>query len=286
MTESSETGIPEPNGAGPGGAESGRWESEESEPAEYQLEFADLPALLRAWRAEAGEKLGRDKALPQKEVARRMGVSERWYRALESGAQVALTLDTLTRLADALDLGPDERTALYWYRLSEVSDERPPRSGDSRFARLREFVDAQTTFPTYLIDHAWNVIAYNDLMARWFPWVRASQANLMRWVLENPESRVWIVDWKRQASLYLAQLRFALVRTPDDPTLTDLLTTVLRDPVCRELWDAGPRIIAFRQGGCFRLSLPHVSQTELAVTAQVLLPAYRPGVRLVALMPT
>lgn len=258
----------------------------QSEPTEFQLEFADLPALLRAWRAEAGAKLGRAKALPQKEVAYRMGVSERWYRALESGAQVPLTLDTLTRLADALVLGPDERTALYWYRLTEVTDEDQTQHDDGRLTRLKEFVDAQTVFPAYLIDHAWNVMAYNTLMAEWFPWVREPRANLLRWVLENPESREQIVEWKQQASLYLAQLRFALVRRPDDPTLKQSLTSVLGDPVCQELWDTGPRIIAFRQGGRFRLTLPHVSQTELVVTAQVLLPAYRPGARLVALMPT
>ncbi|MEW2513862.1 helix-turn-helix domain-containing protein [Streptomyces sp. NPDC046870] len=285
MTELNKSGIPETHDTGLGEARTGRCEPEEPEPVEYQLEFADLPGLLRAWRFEAGKKLGRSKALPQKEVAHRMGVSERWYRSLESGANVPLTLDTLTRLADALLLGPDERTALYWYRLSEVSDEQPAKNSDSRFDRLTEFVHAQTTFPTYLIDHAWNLIAYNDLMARWFPWVRAPQANLMRWVLDSAEARDRIVDWERQASLYLAQLRFALIRTPDDPTLTGLLTTALRDPVCRELWDAGPRIIAFRQGGRFRLSLPHVSQAEFTVTAQVLLPAYRPGVRLVTLLP-
>jgi transcriptional regulator with XRE-family HTH domain len=260
-------------------------DSDISESAEFQLEFADLPHLLRAWRAETGTKLGRGKALPQKEVAQRMGVSERWYRALESGAQVPLTLDTLTQLAEALALGPDERTALYSYRLTEVSDERQTAGDSGRLGRLKDLVDAQTTFPAYLIDHAWNIIAYNALMARWFPWVREPEANLMRWVLQSAESREQIVDWKRQAALYLAQLRFALFRSPDDPTLNDLLTSVQHEPVCRELWNAGPRIIAFRQGGRFRLALPHVSQTELVVTAQVLLPAYRPGARFVALMP-
>ncbi|MGR6537384.1 helix-turn-helix domain-containing protein [Streptomyces rochei] len=260
-------------------------DSDITEAAEFQLEFADFPHLLRAWRAEAGVKLGRGKALPQKEVAQRMGVSERWYRALESGAQVPLTLDTLTQLAEALDLGPDERTALYWYRLSEVSDVERGADDGGRLGRLKDLVDSQTTFPAYLIDHAWNIITYNALMARWFPWVCEPEANLMRWVLLNPESREQIVDWRKQAALYLAQLRFALFRSPDDPTLNDLLTSVQHEPVCRELWNAGPRIIAFRQGGKFRLALPHVSQTELVVTAQVLLPAYRPGARFVALMP-
>ncbi|MFD8009711.1 helix-turn-helix domain-containing protein [Streptomyces sp. NPDC058955] len=252
---------------------------------DFRLEFGDLPALLRAWRAEAGARLGRAKPLPQREVARRMGVSERWYRALESGAQVPLTLDTLTGLADALDLGPDERTALYWYRLTEVSDEGLPKEDDGRLARLKEFVHAQEGFPAYLADHAWNIVGHNAAMASWFPWVREPGANLMRWVLESPAARERFVDWREQASLYLAQLRFTLVRHPDDPILADLLAGALRDPDCRELWDAGPRIIAFRQGGRFRLSLPHVSSTELVVTSQVLLPAYRPGIRFVALMP-
>lgn len=215
-----------------------------------------------------------------------MGVSERWYRALESGVQVPLTLDTLTSLADALSLGPDERTTLYWHRLAEVSDKRKKENEESGTAWLREFVNGQTTFPAYLTDHAWNILAYNTLMAEWFPWVREPRANLMRWVLETAESREQIVDWKKHASLYLAQLRFTLVRRPDDPTLKDILVDALNDPVCRELWDAGPRVIAFRQGGRFRLSLSHISQTEMVVTSQVLLPVYHAGTRFVALMPT
>ncbi|MFE2226096.1 helix-turn-helix transcriptional regulator [Streptomyces kronopolitis] len=241
--------------------------------------------LLRAWRAEAGIKSRHGKALPQKEVASRMGVSERWYRSLESGTPISLSHETLIRLADALELGPHERAALFWNALSEITDEGELEGCEVRLARLKEFVAGQSQFPAYLVDQAWDIIGYNEKMANWFPWVRKNDANLMRWVLESPEAREQLVDWPMQATLYLAQLRFALVAHPDDSTLNELLAAALCDPECRELWDSGPRIIAFRQGGEFRLSLPAVSASTLTVTSQVFLPAFCPDVRFVALMP-
>ncbi|MEU5000852.1 helix-turn-helix transcriptional regulator [Streptomyces sp. NPDC021622] len=254
--------------------------------ADLRSGFASLSSLLRAWRAEAGMKNGRRKPLPQKEVAARMGVSERWYRSLETGTQMSLSHETLTSLADALELGPHERAALFWNALSEIVDKGGQEHAEIKMDRLKEFVSAQSRFPAYLIDHSWNVIGYNDKMAEWFPWVRTKGANLMRWVLESPESREQIVDWPAHATLYLAQLRFALVGYPDDPILNDLLTSALRSPECRDLWDSGPRIIAFRQGGEFRLSLPAISASELIVTSQVLLPAYCSRVRFVTLLPS
>jgi transcriptional regulator with XRE-family HTH domain len=254
---------------------------------EFSAESVGLPALLRAWRVEAGEKSGRGKMLTQREVAQLMGVSERWYRALESGTRVPLTPETLTSLADALSLGPGERTALYSYQMSEISDEgQSDRSEDDvRTDWIRDFIAGQTSCPVYLVDRAWNLVGANDLMRTWFPWSSEPGANLLRWILQEPEARTQLVDWREQVTRYLAQLRFALHQYPEDANLRDLLEIVRGGPEFEELWTSGPFIVAFRQGGVFRLSLPHISSDELKVASQVFLPAYRPGMRMVALMP-
>ena len=241
-----------------------------------------LSDLLRVWRAEAGVKLQRGKTLPQKEVAKRMGVSERWYRSLENDIAVSLSADVLNRLANALVLGPDERMALHQHVLGSAAP--PPDAVDS-LSSLARLVDAPSHLPTYLTDHAWNIVDSNPCMAAWFPWVRKPSANLLRWALTTAEGREQLVDWHLNAEAYLAQLRFALVGSPEDSALNELLAEVLDDAECRLIWDARPRVVAYRQGHRFRLRIPWVSSGEFAVTSQVLLPAYLPGFRYVVLLP-
>ncbi len=247
----------------------------------------ELPQLLRAWRVEAGVKLRREKAIPQKEVAELMGVSERWYRSLESGDSVSLSSDILARLSEALVLGPDERMVLY----SRVLDGAGVALADDEYAAEDQFallriVTSQTGFPAYLTDGGWNILGYNTLMATWFPWVCEPGANLMHWALIDQEAREQILDWRQHAEIYLSMLRFALAAGPDNTSLADLLEQILQDPECRRLWSQGPKVIAFRQGHRYRLSLPHISPEQIIVTSQVLLPAYQHGTRCVMLLPS
>ncbi|MFD6960556.1 helix-turn-helix domain-containing protein [Streptomyces venezuelae] len=245
---------------------------------------ARLPDLLRAWRATAGKKLQRGKPLPQKEVAERMEVSERWYRNLESDAGVPLTPHALTRLSDALALGPDERMALYGNVHAGAATPSPEDDPEPRCA-LTELLATQEQFPAYLVDESWDVLGHTGTMAVWFPWVLEPGANLLRWVLTSSEAREQLADWPGHASVYLAQLRFALVTGRGEGPLAALLDEVLADRECRSLWGQDLNVIAYRQGHRFRLRLPHVSAEEITVTSQVLLPAYRQEIRYVLLLP-
>ncbi|MCC3768882.1 helix-turn-helix transcriptional regulator [Streptomyces sp. UNOC14_S4] len=247
-----------------------------------------LPDLLRAWRAEAGSRSGRGKPLSQKEIARRAGVSERWYRNLEGGQPVSLAGDVLERLGSALTLGPDERMVLYTRAYGGATPPEPNIEGSDADAlrALAHLVEAAEKFPHYLIDHTWDVIAHNPAMAAWFPWVREPSANLLRWALTSPEARTQLVDWRRNAEVYLGQLRFALAGRPKDAALRGLLDELLAVPECLEIWDEGPRVVAHQQRHRFRLELPRIRPEPFAVTSQVLLPAYLPGIRYVVLVPS
>jgi transcriptional regulator with XRE-family HTH domain len=248
----------------------------------------DLPRLLRVWRVDAGRKLRRGKAIPQKEVAELMGVSERWYRSLEAGDSVTLSSDILGRLSDVLVLGPDERMVLYSRALDGAGLALADEEGEAEAEHLLDLlnvVTAQTAFPAYLTDGCWNVLGWNTLMARWFPWVLEPGANLMRWALTDPEAREQLIDWHRHAGVYLAMLRFALAAGVHKESFDDLLEQVLRDPELRRIWEQGPKVVAFRQGHRYRLNLPHVSPDPVHVTSRVLLPAYQHGLRCVLLLP-
>ncbi|MEU8773275.1 hypothetical protein [Streptomyces sp. NPDC048606] len=150
---------------------------------------------------------------------------------------------------------------------------------------LLQVVTAQTQFPAYLTDACWNIVGYNTLMSTWFPWVLEPGANLMRWALTDPSAREQMLDWGRHAEVYLAMVRFALATGTHKESFDQLLDQVLRDPECARIWARGPKVIAFRHGHRYRLSLPHVSPEPITVNSQVLLPAYQHGLRCVMLLP-
>ncbi|MFG2875270.1 hypothetical protein ACGFYU_09725 [Streptomyces sp. NPDC048337] len=159
-------------------------------------------------------------------------------------------------------------------------------AAEDQLALLR-LVTGQTQFPAYLTDGSWNILGYNTLMATWFPWVREPGANLMHWALTEQEAREQMLDWRQHAEIYLAMLRFALATGTGavKASFDRLVQRILQDAECRQLWAQGPKVVAFRQGHRYRLSLPHVSPEQITVTSQVLLPAYQHGMRCVMLLP-
>lgn len=253
------------------------------------LDGVSLPGLLRTWRAEAGEKMGLKKPLPQKQVAERMEVSERWYRNLEGGQTVPLPGPVLKRLATALALGPDDRMALFAQTLS-----RPftlAASIDSTDVRDRGALDAVVEMastpgphPVYVVDSAWNLVSFNPKMAEWFPEICQPRTNLLRWVF-SADGRAKLVDWQDNAERFLGQLRFSLANHPDNLELRELLRFLLAHPEVSALWERSPRLIAYREGELFRFHLPSISPDELSAVARVFLPPYLPGIRYVTLMP-
>lgn len=201
---------------------------------------------------------------------------------------MSLTGDVLQRLTAALTLGPDERMVLYAQAYGGVAPLEPIVEGtDERALReLIRLVEIPEKLPHYLTDHAWNILAYNPMMLDWFPWVGGPSANLMRWALTSPEARTQLVDWHRNAEVYLGQLRYALSGLLNDLALRELQDEVLSVPACREIWDEDMCVVAYRQGHRFRLDLPRIRPERFTVSSHVLLPAYLPGIRHVTLMPT
>src|SRR5688500_19697694 len=100
--------------------------------------------LLRRYRMEAG--------LTQEELAERAGVSTRGISDLERGARGLPRKDTLQLLLQALDLSPEDRSAL-------VGAARPARLPETRLAI------APLPVPlTPLIGRAAEIAAVSDLL--------------------------------------------------------------------------------------------------------------------------
>ncbi|MFG2289124.1 helix-turn-helix transcriptional regulator [Streptomyces sp. NPDC048595] len=253
---------------------------EESAPSRPRAAL-EIPGLLRAWRAAAGRKLGRGKPLTQAEVAAELGVSVRWYRDVERGGPGRLSPATADRLAEVLLLGPDERMALRRF----VAGGSPPTraSGALPTGSLQALLDMQMPYPAYCTDGVWDLVACNQAMKEWFPWVHEPRANLLRWALASPEAREQFVHWSEHATTYLAQLRFALAAMPGNAELSALRDELLRNPQCRRLWEEEPRVVAYGDGHRYALRLPRFGRRQISVVSHVLVPAYHQDLRFVVL---
>ncbi|MFI9721055.1 helix-turn-helix domain-containing protein [Streptomyces sp. NPDC052396] len=255
-----------------------------------------ISRLLRAWRTRIDARTLPElrwvqprpgRRLSQAHVARMTGVSEGWYRALEAGRRRDFSESFLARVAQALRLSDAETLTLFL----AVTGRRPPgtpvRPCEELPAGVRSLLQQQVSYPCYLSDTAWNVVAANALMGEWFPWVLRPAPNLMRWALLHPEAREQMLDWEDNcARQYLAMLRVAANSDPENAELRALVREILdADADCRRIWSEEHDVVEHRDGHVFRLCLPYHGHTEISVASHVLLPIQRPDLRFVFITP-
>ncbi|MEU5424101.1 helix-turn-helix transcriptional regulator [Streptomyces olivoreticuli] len=260
-----------------------------------RVDGESISRLLRAWRARVDARTVRElrgtvpppgRRLSQAHVARLTGVSEGWYRALEAGRRQDFSESFLLRVAQALRLSDAETLTLFL----AVCGRRPPElSRDQRELPngVKALLEQQVSYPAYLSDDAWNIVATNSLMGDWFPWVLRPGANLMRWALLDPEAREQMLDWEDScARIYLAMLRVAANSDPSNEQLRGLVKDILAaDADCRRIWAEEHDVVEHRDGHVFRLRLPYHEHAEVRVTTHVLLPIQRPDLRFVFITP-
>ncbi|MEU7043739.1 helix-turn-helix transcriptional regulator [Streptomyces varsoviensis] len=255
-----------------------------------------ISRLLRAWRARVDARQVRElrgvqprpgRRLSQAHVARLTGVSEGWYRALEAGRRQDFSEAFLLRVARALRLSEAETLTLFLGVCGRRPPEESPRDPRHLPEGVKALLDQQVSYPAYLSDIAWNVVAVNGLMAEWFPWSVRPGANLIRWALLSPEAREQMLDWEEScARTYLAMLRVAANSNPDNAELRALVREVLdADAECRRIWARDSEVVEHRDGHVFRLRLPYHGGREIRVISHVLLPIQRTDLRFVFITP-
>ncbi|WP_405735049.1 helix-turn-helix transcriptional regulator [Streptomyces sp. NBC_01537] len=236
---------------------------------------------LRTWRRAASRRRGR--TVTQAEVAEVLAKSERWYRGLEAGATTRrLDREQCDALAELLRLDRDEHHALLLYNNLNTAD--TSTAGDSRVrSALRLLIDKQMPDPTYLCDNKWNILAYNQAMADWWPWVMEPGANLIRWALTHPEARAQYHNWHQHAAAYVRLLKYALAGNGEDPELLGLIGDVCKDADVRHIWDTVHEHSVNRDGHVFKMSLPALNWEIVDVVSHVMYPASLPDCRLVVI---
>ena len=210
---------------------------------------AELAAFLRARRArlsprqaglpEAGSPgRRRTPGLRRQEVAQLAGMSVDYYIRLEQGRGPHPSRQVLSALARALMLSADERD--YLFRLAGLSP--PPVAGPGREITpgLRHLLDSMPDIPAYVVDAAYNVLAWNRLAIHFIGDLSGYEdRNMIRWTFRRgPADVIWSdEDFVAFTRSTVADLRAAYARYPGDAAIEQLVTEMLAlSPRFAEMW--------------------------------------------------
>ncbi|MGW2633798.1 helix-turn-helix transcriptional regulator [Streptomyces chattanoogensis] len=263
-------------------------------PRAPELELADL---LTTWRERVDPRQihgvrstgRRSPGLTKAEVAKLTGVSSKWIGQLENGHVAKFSDRFLERLALTLRLDASERLTLFLLGSGKPPVPMSIPSEDAVSAvdkPLREFLDAQLPNPAYVSDVAWNIVAHNQPQIDWFPWI-PYEPNLMRWAFLYPEAREQLVNWADDwARPFLAQIRVALAKNPDEPGLLKLRDDILEgNEDAARIW-ADHEALEHPDGHVRRFRLPYHEGAEVPVRIMALAPLRAPNMRVITLVPT
>lgn len=153
----------------------------------------------------------RAKGLRREEVAALCGISPTWLTWIEQDRASSLSAATLARLAEALLLTPPERA--YLFDLAALRDPEAGAAGagatDALQALLKDAL-GPIRAPAYVLDRAWDAVAWNRPAAALFDaWLgkAATERNLLRYTFLDPGARAFIVDWPERARRLVAEFR-------------------------------------------------------------------------------
>lgn len=259
------------------GPTAGDSESAAEEASPGQLPFAErhmgFGNLLRAWRRAAG--------VNQDPVARVLGMAIRTYGNIERGAAPSrFSREQCDALAGLLRLDPDARHALLLHNVGTTFDVSHPDRRPPLDEAMRLLIEDQSS-PSLLCDRHWYVLAYNSLMASWWPWVTEPGANLLKWGLLEPEARVQHHQWRDHANRLIRLLKFALAGRRDDPELARLAEEVRADPDVLRLWETTSEVAENRDGHLHRMRVPALGWRTVELVSHTLHPASLPDSRLI-----
>jgi len=209
---------------------------------------AELADFLRTRRARLHpEQFGlstpgrrRTPGLRREEVAQLAGVGVSWYTWLEQGRDITVSEQLLESLARILQLESEERRHLFVLArgMVPVADESseivsPPPG-------LQAVLDALGTNPAYLVDHRFNLVAWNESACRVFgdfSLLSERERNRIWHLFVHPSSRQLYVDWEQAAEHAVMNFRAAYDQYIGDAWFEHFLTDLQqKSPEFRTWW--------------------------------------------------
>ncbi|WGW12369.1 helix-turn-helix transcriptional regulator [Saxibacter everestensis] len=218
---------------------------------------ADLGTFLRTRRAKlTPEDVGissygsrRVPGLRREELAQLAGVSATYYTRLEQGQSTNASEAVIDSLARALGLNADERAHLH----DLARPVRARRKRQARPERVRAgtigLLNAMSDIPAVAVGRRNEVLGWNALghllLAGHLdvdaPERPTDRPNLTRMLFLDPHTRDLYRNWREEATLAVASLRFVAAQFKDDRGLAELIGELtLNSPEFAALWAKHP----------------------------------------------
>lgn len=239
---------------------------------------AELAEYLRARRAkikpaEVGLPEGgrrRTPGLRRQEVAQLAGMSIEYYIRLEQARGPRPSRQILSALSRALMLGIDERAHLF-----HLAGETPaPQSLLRRDVppSILHLIGSLTDIPAYVLDAKYDILAWNDLAVEFIGDLSAhpeNDRNVLRWIFREPVPELFTDEQHLAfARASIADLRAALGRYPDDPSIGAFVEELLRmSPEFGQIW--AEHEVEVRRD--LTKTVTHPAYGTMDITCQVLL---------------
>jgi transcriptional regulator with XRE-family HTH domain len=240
----------------------------DDEPRRRELADFLRTRRLRLTPSDVGLKIDtsrrRTPGLRREEVASLSGISLPWYTALEQGKDIRVSEQVLLSLARTLQLSEDE-----WNHFFILAN--PSSSGHALIAAdepispaLRQILDRLGTYPAYIYNKRWNVIAWNSAASALlgnFNQLEEIERNILWRIFTIEENKKQIVDWKKFATMLVAQFRSQYALYMNDPWYQNIVSQ-LSDASAefRELW--GRHDVSASAVGKKEFLLPEVGSLE------------------------
>jgi transcriptional regulator with XRE-family HTH domain len=256
---------------------------------------SELGAFVRARRdaigpASVGLGDGGQRRVPglrREELAALAGTSPDYLRRVEQG-RVLPSNAILDRLADALRLGPSERTHLQTLADRARGRQTPMPADDGVRPTLLRLLDSLEPTPAVLLGRRCEVLAWNrpgaaldEAVAR----QRPEDRNVARRIILDPTARDLYPEWESLAQEVASVLRLNMARFSDDAELAELVQELRRESVdFRRYWEdqgvfeksSGLKVLEHPRVG--RLELEYESFEIMPLTGRVLIVyTARPG---------
>ncbi|AXB44927.1 helix-turn-helix transcriptional regulator [Amycolatopsis albispora] len=220
----------------------------------------------------------RTPGLRREEVAELAGVSTDYIVRLEQARGLRPSAAVVESLARALRLAPAERA--YLFDLAQQRPRTADKPATTPAPQLAELVAELSPLPAMLLNHRYDILAWNTEMTRLlvdFEALPPSQRNAMWLCLRHPKIREYYVDRERVVREGIAHLRAAWAVHPDDRALSGLIADFLaHDEEFARLW--AERDVQVNARGRKVLRRPDAG--EIALNFEVLMPLEDPDQRL------
>ena len=190
---------------------------------------ADLAAFLRARRARLTP---RDAGLPETGRRRTPGL-----RRQEVAQLAGMSVDCYIRLEQARGPRPSRQV------LSALARPQPDRPGREITPGIRHLLDGMPATPAYVVDAAYNILAWNQLAVLFIGNLAGTQQdrNFIRWTFGRPATDLsWSdEDFLRFTRSTVADLRANYARYPGDQEIESLVGEMLAlSPLFAEMWSS------------------------------------------------